>query len=109
MANDAKRKRLITGFHPVVHQTLVSLGAGILTLGFFLVLPIMQTLAKGPPNDLTLHEVGTVNIPPPPPPPEEEPEEEPEPEEPPPELNEEVQPLDLSQLELALNPGFGDG
>ena len=49
------------------------------------------------------------NIPPPPPPPEEEPPEEEEPEPEPPKLEQEVEPLDLSQLELALNPGTGAG
>ncbi|MFA5087686.1 MAG: energy transducer TonB [Candidatus Omnitrophota bacterium] len=53
--------------------------------------------------------VDTVVEEPPPPPPEEEPEEEPETEERPPELTETAPPLDLSQLELALNPGFSDG
>ena len=51
--------------------------------------------------------VDSAYIPPPPPPPEEEPEEEEEEqEEEPPELAEETPPLDLSQLELMLNPGF---
>lgn len=92
----------------ISHYLWVFLGALGLTLVFFLVLPLMQTINKPPTTDLTVQQVDTVNAPPPPPP-EEEPEEEPEPEEPPPELNEEVPPLDLSQLELALNPGFNDG
>jgi protein TonB len=53
-----------------------------------------------------LQSFDTADVPPPPPPPEEEKEEEPEPEEQPPELMEESPPIDLSQLELALNPGF---
>jgi protein TonB len=66
----------------------------------------------GRPPQSTL-EVRTVDAavlqPPPPPPPEDEPEEE-ETEEPPPtELTEQAAPLDLSQLEMALDPGFGDG
>jgi protein TonB len=51
-------------------------------------------------------------LPPPPPPPVEEEKEEEKPEEeppPPPKLAEDTPPLDLSQLELALNPGTGGG
>jgi protein TonB len=60
---------------------------------------------------LTLQTVDLAQIEPPPPTPEveEEPEPESEPEEAPPELVEEAPPLDLSQLELALNPGFSGG
>jgi protein TonB len=93
----------------LLHRLLVIAGAVGLTLAFFLVLPLMQTLNKPPVTDLNLQSVDTAKLEAPPPPPEEEPEEEPEPEEPPPELSEEAQPLDLSQLELALNPGFGGG
>lgn len=91
------------------HWFGVLLGAVTLTLVFFLVLPLMQTIASRPLSDMVVQEVDTANVPPPPPPPEEEPEEEPEPEEPPPELQEEAPPLDLAQLELALNPGMGGG
>ncbi|MBN1586364.1 MAG: energy transducer TonB [Candidatus Omnitrophica bacterium] len=96
-------------FKQVRHHLLVISGAVCLTLIFFLVLPFMQTISKPPATNLMVQEVNTANVPPPPPPPEEEPEEEPEPEEQPPELSEEAPPLDLNQLELALNPGFGDG
>jgi protein TonB len=92
-----------------VFWVLVLTGALGLTLAFFLVLPLMQTISKPPGDDLVVQAVDTANIPPPPPPPEEEPEKEEEPEEEPPELTEEAPPLDLSQLELALNPGFSDG
>ena len=81
-----------------------------LTLAMFLVLPFLQQMAKAPESDMELRQVNTANLPPPPPPPVEE---EPEPEEdeppPPPDLSEEAPPLDLSQLEMALNPGFGGG
>ena len=80
-------------------------GAVGLTLAVFLVLPLFQAIGKPPPDDLEVRSVDTANIPPPPPPPEQEPEQEPEPEDKPPELAEEAPPLDLSQLELALNPG----
>jgi protein TonB len=93
----------------VRHGVCVVLGAVALTLLFFLVLPLMQTISKPPTHDLELVPVDVANIePPPPPPPEEELEQEPEPEEAPPELAEEAEPLDLSMLEVALNPGFGD-
>jgi protein TonB len=79
-------------------------------LTFFIVLPLMQTISKPPGNDLMLQTVDLASLEPPPPaPPMEEPEPEPEPEEAPPELVEEAPPLDLSQLELALNPGLGGG
>lgn len=57
---------------------------------------------------MDIRSVGVANVPPPPPPPMEEPEPEEE-EPPPPALAEEAPPLDLSQLELALNPGTGGG
>jgi protein TonB len=83
--------------------------AGALTCALFAVLPFMQHITRPPASDLDIREMGMANLPPPPPPPpEEEPEQEQE-EEPPPELTEEAPPLDLDQLELALNPGFGAG
>lgn len=78
-----------------------------LTFAFFMLLPILQVITKPPVKDLTIRSVDVTNVPPPPPPPMEE-EEEPEPEEqPPPPPAVDAQPLDLSQLELALNPGDG--
>jgi protein TonB len=93
----------------LLHWFIVLVGALSLTLVFFLVLPLMQRLSERPQSDLIVQSVDTANIPPPPPPPEQEPEEEEEPEDEPPELSEEAPPLDLSQLELALNPGFNQG
>jgi len=94
----------------VGYRLLVIAGAGALTFAFFIVLPLMQTISKPPANDLTVQTVDLAQVEPPPPPPmEEEPEPEPEPEEAPPELVEEAPPLDLSQLELALNPGLSAG
>jgi protein TonB len=92
-----------------VHGLLVASGAATLTLGFFLVLPLIQAISKPASSDLVLCSMDSAQLPPPPPPPEEQPEEEPEPEEQPPQLAEEAPPLDLSQLELALNPGFSEG
>lgn len=93
----------------VFHRLLVASGAIVMTLAFFLVLPLMQAINKPPANDTTLVQLDSAVLQPPPPPPEQEPEQEPEPEEPPPEMLEQTQPLDLSQLELALNPGFAEG
>jgi protein TonB len=93
----------------LLHKVIVLVGAAAMMLVFFLVLPLMQTLNRPLTNDLTLQTVDTAKLEAPPPPPEEEKEPEPEPEEAPPELAEEAPPLDLAQLELALNPGFGDG
>ncbi len=80
----------------------------MLTALIFLALPLTQLLSKL--NKPPAHEiVAETSIPPPPaPPPEPPPEEEPEQEEEKPELQEEMQPLDLSQLDVALNPGVGD-
>jgi len=91
------------------HRLWVSLGAGWLTLIFFLILPLMQTITQPRNMDMELQGIDTANVPPPPPPPEPEQEEEKEEEPPLPELAEEAPPLDLSQLELALNPGFSEG
>jgi protein TonB len=85
------------------------LGAA-LTVVLFLLLPVLQDIGKQKAaDDLALVSVDTVEAPPPPPVAQEK-EPEPPPEEaPPPELAEAAAPLDLSQLELALNPGIGDG
>lgn len=87
----------------------VLLGAVALTLAFFLVLPLIQIISKPPPTDLIVQSADTTLQPPPPPVEPPEPEKEPEPENQPPELVEQAPPLDLSQLELALNPGEGTG
>lgn len=77
------------------------------TLALFMILPVLQVITKPPTKDLTIRTVDVASLEPPPPPPMEEPDE-PEPdEEPPPPPAIDAQPLDLSQLELALNPGSG--
>lgn len=82
-----------------------------LTVGLFLLLPLLESITSTNDSDTIIQAVDTAVTPPPPPPPEpEEPEKEEEPDEPePPKLAEEAPPLDLSQLELALNPGMGGG
>ena len=92
-----------------VHHALVLAGAAVLTLGFFLVLPLMQTLTRPPTADLSLQTIDTAQLQAPDPPPEIQEEKQPEPEDTPPELAEDVAPLDLSQLELALNASLGSG
>jgi periplasmic protein TonB len=82
--------------------------AAAATLGCFLVLPLLQAISATEPSDLDVRSADTAALPPPPPPVEEEekPPEEPE-DTPPPELEDAAEPLDLAQLELALNPGMG--
>ncbi len=89
---------------------LVGIGAGGLTLLCFLVLPLLKEISKRPEADLMVRDVDTAALPPPPPPPIEE-EKPPTEQEPPkaPEIPEDAPPLDLSQLELALGGGIGDG
>jgi protein TonB len=88
----------------IFHRLLVVIGAAVLTLIFFLVLPLMQTIGKPPATDLIVHSVDTAKLEAPTPPPQEEKKEETQPDDKPPELTEDVPPLNLSQLELALNP-----
>ncbi len=83
-------------------------GALLLTAAFFFVLPLTQAIGKQREDEFLVREIDTAIIDPPPPPPEPEPEEPDEPP-PPPDMPENNQPLDLSQLELALNPGLGGG
>ncbi len=106
MSRNAKRK-LTLRFRRAVGTTI---GGLLLTLAFFLVLPLIQAISSATQTDTLLRSVDTVALPPPPPPPPElEEEAEPEAEEKPPEMQQEAPPLDLSQLELALNPGIGSG
>lgn len=94
----------------LVHAILVLAGGIAFALGLFLLLPLVQVISETPPPDLDLRVMSTADVPPPPPPPEEEPEQEEEQQqEKPPQLEEDSQPLDLSQLELALNPGVSEG
>lgn len=87
---------------------VVAAGAMLLTLGCFLVLPLLQAISNRPQLDLTLVPIQTAELPPPPPV-EPEPEKEQPKEEQKPKLDEQSEPLDLQQLEMALNAGMGDG
>ena len=94
----------------VLHGILVVAGGLACAMLLFLLLPLVQVISETPPPDLDLRVMNTADVPPPPPPPEEEPEQEPEQQDDkPPQLEEASQPLDLSQLELALNPGVSEG
>ncbi|MGE3171842.1 MAG: energy transducer TonB [Planctomycetota bacterium] len=102
------RSRLTKHVRSLLHHAQVVLGAAVLTVAVFLVLPLIQAISEPPRPDLVLVSADTAALPPPPPPPEPEPEEEQE-DEKPPELQPDAPPLDLAQLELALDPGMGGG
>ena len=92
---------------------LRSLLAFILALGctafFFMLLPLLQAINSPFQGDSMARTMEVVSVPPPPPPPMDEPDEpEPEPEPEPPQMDSTPEPLDISQLEIMLNPGFGD-
>jgi len=105
-----KKRRTSGVLTRLVASGLTLLLGTALTVVLFLLLPVLQDIGKQKiDTDVLLTSVDTVE-PPPPPPAAQEKKEEPPPEEaPPPELTESAPPLDLSQLELALNPGMGDG
>jgi protein TonB len=87
-------------------------GGLVLAMGIFLLLPLLESITSTSRDDMIVQGVNTANVPPPPAPPVEEEEkkdEEPPPEPEPPKLADEAPPLDLSMLELALNPGMGGG
>lgn len=91
----------------IAHAVCVAIGALGFALLCFLVLPLLQAISAVRDADLELTSVDTTALPPPPPPEVEEQQKEPEAQEtPPPALADEAPPLDLSQLELALNPGM---
>lgn len=100
---------IIKAFLALLRALAASASAVVITLMLFMLLPVLQHISKPPKADTDLRSVDVANIPPPPAPEPEEPPEEEEVEEEPPQLNEEAAPLDLSQMELLLNPGFGDG
>lgn len=104
-----RSRRTYSVFREVRHRLWVILGAGALTLAFFIVLPLMQTISDRNPDDLIVREVDLAVPPPPAPPVEQEPEPEPEPEDTPPQLAEAPAPLDLDMLSLAMEPTLGDG
>lgn len=95
----------------ILQGTLALGAASFLTAVFFLLLPWLVTMGRKPQSDTELRQVGAVVEAPPPPEAPPQPEEEKKEEPPPPELQENAPPLDLAQLEMALNPdalGGGD-
>jgi protein TonB len=97
-----KTKIKKSAYRPVIGTVLV-------TAGIFLLLPFTQWLGSSDRNLNEIMRVDTV-LPPPPPPPPEPPPEEPEPEpQDAPDIQQDLQQIDLSQLEVALNPGTGGG
>jgi protein TonB len=89
----------------------VVIGGLVAAFALFMVLPLLESITKTPPADTVIRTVDTGKLPEPPPPMEEEkpPEEPPPSEEEPPKLADEAPPLDLAQMELALNIGVGGG
>jgi protein TonB len=104
-----KRRRENTAGY-VLRRIAVAVFAVAITGALFLILPVLQTIRATKPTDLEVQSIDVADLPPPPPPPPEDrvEEERPAPEAPP-ELTESAPPLDLSQLEMALNPTVGDG
>jgi protein TonB len=90
-------------------RSFTVVAALLATAAIFMFLPVMQAIGDRTRDDSLIRDVMVGELPPPPPPPPEQEQEEEEPPEPPPELVEDAPQLDLSQLELALNPGFGEG
>ncbi len=106
MIRDGRIARLLV---KAARAIIVLIASAIFTMVFFLVLPLLEQVNRGASDDLEVREAATADLPPPPPPPPEEPPEQQPEEPPPPEVANEAPPLDLSMLELALNPGAGDG
>jgi protein TonB len=103
---DLSKNNTINTIIPILRMVTLLIGGLLITLAYFLVLPFLQTIGSPPSDQLQVRSVGVVEEAPPPLPQvaqEEEPEEEEKPE-----LDQPQDPLDLSQLELALNPGGGD-
>ncbi len=89
-------------------RVLSHISAFGLALFIFLALPITQLLSEKAAASSHILLDAAAMPPPPAPPPEPPPEEEEVAEEDVPEMEKELQPLDLSQLDVALNPGVGD-
>jgi protein TonB len=103
VTESSERSRLVR----VLNKTVSVLFAAALTVALFLVLPVIQSIGRPDRDDLVVRDVGMQVVEPPEPEAMEEEIEEEQPPEPPPELTEVVTPLDLSQLELALNTDIG--
>lgn len=93
----------------IFHRLLVVFGAVLMTLTFFLVLPIIQAINEPPDKDKKIYNLSEAELPTPPAPPEEEEiiPEDPEPE--PEDLTQDEQLLSLDDLQLALSGDLGGG
>jgi protein TonB len=98
-------RKVYTPPHLASRNPAPIVGALGLTLLMFLILPFTQLFSHVQREILQLRQIEVV-LPPPPPPPRQPPPEEKKPEEKP-ELKDKPKPLNLSQLELVLNPGTG--
>ena len=90
-----------------LRRLALGVAALLVTLSYFLILPLLGHLGRPPAKQIAIRSVDVVDEPPPPPPPEEKEEEKEE--EAKPKLDENPEPLDLSELELALNADSGGG
>ncbi|MFT4841817.1 MAG: protein TonB [Planctomycetota bacterium] len=98
-----------TAWQKFGHGLAVTVGGVVLGLLCFLVLPLLQAITQPESSTSRLVEAVTTELPPPPPPEPEPEDDQKDDEPPPPDLAQEAPPLDLSELELALNPSFGSG
>ncbi len=90
-------------------RTFVAFVLGLVcTAFFFMLLPLLQAINSPFQGDSVARTMEIVSVPPPPPPPPMDEPDEPEPEPEPPQMESTPEPLDISQLEVMLNPGFGD-
>lgn len=89
------------------HGLAVTVSGILLALACFLVLPLLQAITQPEPSEFDYFDGGAVELPPPPPVEPEKEEDKSDPEPPPPAPSNDAPPLDLSDLEMALNPGFG--
>jgi len=105
-----RRRKRIPAIRWLLDRLLVLVGSAGFTLLLFLVLPVLQAIGPPPEPDVMLSRLDPGGLPPPPPPTPEDPQEdEPEEEPPPPKLEDELPPLDLTQLADALTAGTGSG
>ena len=89
-------------------RLVVLVAASVVTFAYFLILPLLESIGRPPKDEYDVRSISVVEEPPPPPPPMEEEKEE-EKQEEQPELDSQAEPLDLSQLEIALNTNATGG
>lgn len=102
----AAQRKKVSLLRWLLHRLFVVSGGLAIVGVLFLVLPLLQHIAGAPQTDLELRAADTADVPPPPPPPEEQKEPD-KAEDKPPDLAENTPLMDLSQMEVALNPMGG--